>query len=136
MRYCCFLILFLLALPTFAQTEEDFQTLEERGYGIYLPSGYDGSADLPLVLALHGFGDEWRNFSRAADKSDVPVNIIASSSLQKSKSTLAPTISFICAEQYLTILGSENVRATSILFFSAIRLVVLIASRPFGLATR
>lgn len=63
MRYCLLLLL-LLTSSVFAQTAEEFRTLEARGYGIYLPSGYDGSEDLPLVLALHGFGDEWRNFSR------------------------------------------------------------------------
>jgi polyhydroxybutyrate depolymerase len=66
MRFFLLLILFLFTINVFAQTEEEFQTLEERGYGIYIPSGYDGSEDLPLVLALHGFGDEWHNFSRAS----------------------------------------------------------------------
>jgi polyhydroxybutyrate depolymerase len=61
----CFLC-FAFSITVFAQSEEDFETLQERGYGIFIPSGYDGSEDLPLVLALHGFGDEWRNFSRAS----------------------------------------------------------------------
>jgi polyhydroxybutyrate depolymerase len=57
-------LLFSLSMALSAQSEEEFETLESRGYGIYIPSRYDGSEDLPLVIALHGFGDEWHNFSR------------------------------------------------------------------------
>ena len=55
------------------------------------------------------------SFSRASNTVAVPVKIIASSSLQKSKSTLAPTTSSICLEKYFTMLGSEKVKATSTL---------------------
>jgi polyhydroxybutyrate depolymerase len=64
MRIILLLLSLILAFTVSAQTEEEWQTLEERGYGIYIPSAYDGSDDFPLVIALHGFGDEWRNFSR------------------------------------------------------------------------
>lgn len=66
MRAIFLILLFCFASSSLAQSDEELQTLEERGYGFYVPSGYDGSEALPLVIALHGFGDEWRNFSRGS----------------------------------------------------------------------
>jgi polyhydroxybutyrate depolymerase len=60
MRRIFVLILLLVAgLPVQAQT-----SLEERGYGVYVPRSYTGEA-LPLVIALHGAGDDYVNFARA-----------------------------------------------------------------------
>ncbi|MEL6524255.1 MAG: PHB depolymerase family esterase [Chloroflexota bacterium] len=57
--------IFALATLTLAQTEG--ASLDERGYGLYIPSTYDeeGEDDLPLLIVLHGFGDTWQNFHRA-----------------------------------------------------------------------
>lgn len=63
MRVFLLLLLFSISITALAQTEEELQTLEERGYGIYIPSGYDGSEDVPLLIGLHGFGDVWENFA-------------------------------------------------------------------------
>lgn len=49
----------LLVLPIQAQT-----SLEERGFGAYVPSTYTAESDpLSLVIALHGFGDTYENFA-------------------------------------------------------------------------
>src|SRR5690606_30404173 len=52
-------VLFLMGIPAQAQA-----SLEERGYGVYVPTGYNGQA-VPLVIALHGSGDNYNNFARA-----------------------------------------------------------------------
>jgi len=61
-RYLFFVVVLLIATGVFAQTEG--ASLDERGYGLYIPSTYDenGDNDLPLLIALHGFGDTWENF--------------------------------------------------------------------------
>lgn len=35
---------------------------ENRSYRVYIPDGYDGSVPVPLVMALHGLGDNASNF--------------------------------------------------------------------------
>lgn len=56
------LLLLSISATSFAQTEG--ASLDERGYGLYIPTSYDEEATdtLPLVIALHGFGDTWENF--------------------------------------------------------------------------
>ncbi|MEM9955217.1 MAG: PHB depolymerase family esterase [Chloroflexota bacterium] len=51
-----------ISIGTLAQDNE--ASLDNRGYGLYVPSSYDeaGEETLPLVIALHGFGDTWENF--------------------------------------------------------------------------
>lgn len=66
MRYLTYFILITLLLSvgatSLAQTEG--ASLDERGYGLYIPTTYneDAADELPLVIALHGFGDTWENF--------------------------------------------------------------------------
>lgn len=59
------LLLFVMSVAL-AQTEG--ASLDERGYGLYIPTTYgeDGEDALPLVIALHGFGDTWDNFADAS----------------------------------------------------------------------
>lgn len=63
-RYVLLLAFFTMfaVMPVFAQSEG--ASLDERGYGLYIPTSYDEDGDdvLPLVIALHGFGDTWENF--------------------------------------------------------------------------
>lgn len=60
LRFSILIILLLITSQVFAQS-----SFEERGYGIFIPSTYsEDSEPMPLVIALHGFGGEWRNFSR------------------------------------------------------------------------
>ncbi len=56
------ILLLCFGVTTLAQTEG--ASLDERGYGLYIPTSYDeaGTEELPLVIALHGFGDTWENF--------------------------------------------------------------------------
>lgn len=60
-RLTTLIILLLLTSQVFAQS-----SLEERGYGIYVPTTYDEDEPMPFLIALHGFGDTWENFSKAS----------------------------------------------------------------------
>lgn len=62
LRVVIFTVVLLFSTAVFAQT--DGASLDDRGYGLYIPSTYDedGNDELPLVIALHGFGDTWENF--------------------------------------------------------------------------
>lgn len=59
-------LLLLTTSMVFAQTEG--ASLDERGYGLFVPTSYDedGDDELPLLIALHGFGDSWENFALAS----------------------------------------------------------------------
>ena len=60
------LLLSIMALSSFAQltTESwDFDGLN-REYRQYVPSIYDGSEPVPLIISLHGLGDNMGNFSQ------------------------------------------------------------------------
>ncbi len=61
------LSIFLLLISSVSQAQTEGASLDERGYGVYVPSTYDanGEDELPLLIALHGFGDTWQNFSLA-----------------------------------------------------------------------
>ena len=62
MKKCYRLILpVLMALFVFS-TANAQTSLEERGYAVYIPSRYDESP-LPLVIALHGFGESAQDFA-------------------------------------------------------------------------
>lgn len=53
----CMALFLFPAQILFAQT-----TLEERGYLVYIPTRYDNDP-IPLVIALHGFGEGAQNFA-------------------------------------------------------------------------
>lgn len=64
-RFLLSLAIFLLSLfPLFAQ--EDYGTFDYEGftrsYSVRLPDNYDESQPAPLVIALHGAGDDGVNF--------------------------------------------------------------------------
>lgn len=62
LRLILMIVVFCFSSLAFAQTEG--ASLDERGYGVYVPRSYDanGEDDVPLVIGLHGFGDTWQNF--------------------------------------------------------------------------
>lgn len=40
---------------------------QERSYLLHIPTGYDGTSEMPLLLAYHDYGDEPANFARATN---------------------------------------------------------------------
>lgn len=60
-RLTILLFLLILSSQVFAQS-----SLKDRDYGVYVPSNYRPDNTVPLVIALHGYGDNWQNFSRAS----------------------------------------------------------------------
>ncbi len=59
--------LLLLCAGSFLQA----QAADERGYVLFVPDNYDDSTPLPLVIALHGFGDTAENFMTGTDLNTV-----------------------------------------------------------------
>ncbi len=61
------LLITLLAISTNAFAQFSTQTIdvngEQRQFRQYLPSGLTNSESVPLVIALHGMGDDMQNFS-------------------------------------------------------------------------
>ena len=62
-----FLLLLLSIIPLFSQAQKTPRTVTfdgvSRSYIEYVPTIYDGSTAVPLVIALHGLGDTDDNFS-------------------------------------------------------------------------
>ncbi|MFT5970095.1 MAG: polyhydroxybutyrate depolymerase [Flavobacteriales bacterium] len=59
-------LLALLALPILSVAQETSKTMNfddvDRTYIEYIPSVYDGSTAVPLLISLHGLGDNMNNF--------------------------------------------------------------------------
>jgi polyhydroxybutyrate depolymerase len=64
-RFLTLGLLLVLGLATFAQFSNHSFAFggQNRQYRQYVPGIYDGSTPVPLVIALHGLGDDMTNFS-------------------------------------------------------------------------
>ncbi len=67
MKYLALSLLsFLFINVSQAQTTEGFSfDGQAREYILYVPASYDGTTPYPLVISLHGLGDNMNNFSNA-----------------------------------------------------------------------
>lgn len=64
MKYILFLIGFFITVQIFAQTSKTLQhDGHTRQYLEYVPTSYTGLQPVPLVICLHGLGDNMINFS-------------------------------------------------------------------------
>ena len=61
------ILLLLFALPIFTNAQLTTNSIQHNGgtrdYKQYVPASYDGNTSVPIVLCLHGLGDNMTNFS-------------------------------------------------------------------------